>query len=107
MTMNERMGVNGWLIVSPSGRLDAHTAPEAERLLNGMVKEGLRLALDLREVDYLSSAGLRVLLSTLKLCQARGGRMVVLGPRENVNEVLEVCGFTSLFPVLAGEADLE
>jgi anti-sigma B factor antagonist len=107
MTMNERMGANGWLIVAPSGRLDAHTAPEAERLLHGKVKGGVRLALDLEGVEYLSSAGLRVLLSTLKLCQAQNGRMVVLGPRENVKEVLEVSGFTALFPVLASEADLE
>ena len=80
--MDERRTPTGWLIVAPSGRLDApHGAgggagaggPDHRRRTVG--------AIDLAGVDYLSSAGLRILLATLKLAQARGGQVALLGAR--------------------------
>jgi anti-anti-sigma factor len=104
--MDERRTATGWLIMAPSGRLDAHTAPAAERELAARATDGVRLAIDLAGVDYLSSAGLRILLATLKLAQARGGQVALLGARENVKEVLDVSGFTSIFQLPADEREL-
>jgi anti-sigma B factor antagonist len=97
----------GWQIIAASGRVDAHTAPEFEKGCHSMVSNGIRLAIDLGEVAYMSSAGLRVLLSTLKLCKSQGGKLVLVAPRPNVQEVLQVSGFTTVFTVVPTVDSLE
>ena len=96
----------GWTVLPLTGRLDASTAPAVEQALLGTATAGARLALDLGGLDYLSSAGLRTLLSLLKAYQAQGGTVCLLRPRAGVREVLEISGFSTIFAVKDSEAEL-
>lgn len=90
-----------WTVVSVSGRVDGHTAPDFETACRDFVEKGTRfLAVDFSDVPYISSAGLRVLLSTLKLIGKSAGKMVLVNPKDNVREVLEISGFANLFTIL-------
>ncbi len=100
MTVVERATTSGWTVLVASGRIDAHTAPEFERALHERVRPAARFAVDLAGVDYMSSAGLRALLSTLKLLRQAGGELALVTPQPNVHEVLEIAGFASLLPIL-------
>ena len=81
-----------------SGRLDTSTAPGLEE----DVKTGLEgtedLVFDLTELDYISSAGLRVLLSALKKMQKQGS-MKITNPNESVMEIFEVTGFSDILTI--------
>jgi anti-anti-sigma factor len=84
----------------PKGRLDAATAAAHEKSINELlVGEVSSLAIDLSEVDFLSSAGLRVLLSAAKAAQTKGGKVVLISPKPAVLEVLEVTGFDKLIQI--------
>jgi len=100
-------GENPWSVLTPSGRLDAYTAPgyEADWLERQCAGQG-RLAIDLSGVEYVSSAGLRIFLVLLKAAKAGGGTVALVAPRENVREVLEVSGFSALFPIVTTVSEL-
>lgn len=81
-----------------AGRLDTVTAPELERALAEIPGSVTKLTLDLEKLEYISSAGLRVLLSVQKTMSRRGTmRLTHVG--ENVMEILEVTGFTDILTI--------
>jgi anti-anti-sigma factor len=91
---------NGIVSIAIKGRLDADSSLEAEQV----VKEALgvdtnRLLFNLGELEYLSSAGLRVLLSAAKEMRRRDGKIVLCALNEFVKEIFEVSGFQSLIPI--------
>lgn len=84
------------------GRLDSAAAPARERELQTLVDCGaVNLVIDLTEVSFLSSAGLRVLLMGAKACRAAGGQAVLVGPQESALQVLQMSGFDRLLKVFA------
>jgi anti-anti-sigma factor len=84
----------------PMGRLDAATAAAHEKSIKELlVGEVNSIAIDLSEVDFLSSAGLRVLLTAAKAAQTKGGKVVLISPKPAVLEVLEVTGFDKLIQI--------
>jgi anti-anti-sigma factor len=84
----------------PMGRLDAATAAAHEKSIKELlVGEVNSIAIDLSEVDFLSSAGLRVLLVAAKAAQTKGGKVVLVSPKPAVLEVLEVTGFDKLVQI--------
>ena len=85
------------LVIALEGRLDTMTAPQLEAEL-GSLDKAESLVLDCTKLDYISSAGLRVLLSAHKIMCGKGG-MKVTGINEIVREVLEVTGFTDILTV--------
>ncbi len=86
------------LTVAVKGRLDTTTAPELEEALQAEM-EGLKeLELDFSELEYISSAGLRVLLATQKKMQGQG-TMTVTGVNDIVMEVFEVTGFCDILNI--------
>ena len=88
------------LIVRPRGRLDSSSAPEMERLIAEQLDTGTqRLVLDFTSLDYISSAGLRVVLVAGKKLRASKGKMVLVGLQDMVREVFEMSGFLALFAV--------
>lgn len=87
------------LNVAVSGRLDTNTAPSLESELKGSLNGVNDLTLDFSGLDYISSAGLRVLLSVKKLMNAGNGSMRVTGCNEIVKEIFEVTGFTDILTV--------
>ncbi len=97
MTITRNM--NGTVLeIALEGRLDTMTAPELEAELNQSMSGAESLVMDLGKLEYISSAGLRVLLSAHKAMRARNG-MIVKNPNEIVQEVLEVTGFADILTI--------
>ena len=86
------------LEVALEGRLDTMTAPELEAELIGSMEGAESLVLDFSKLDYISSAGLRVLLAAHKAMNAKGG-MKVTHVNEIVREVFEVTGFSDILTI--------
>ena len=86
------------LEIALEGRLDTMTAPELEAELSSSMKGADSLVLDFSQLNYISSAGLRVLLSAHKVMSAKGG-MKVTNVNEIVQEVFEVTGFADILNI--------
>jgi anti-anti-sigma factor len=88
------------VIVKLSGRLDSGTAQPAEESFTGVLGGGaLRLAIDMSNLEYISSAGLRVLLVVAKKVQQAKGKVVLFGLVRNVREVFSISGFDRIFAI--------
>ena len=91
---------NGIVSVAIKGRLDADSSAEAENVVKDVLGgETNRLLFNLEGLEYLSSAGLRVLLSAAKEMRRREGKIVLCALNEFVKEIFEVSGFQSLIPI--------
>jgi anti-anti-sigma factor len=89
-------------IVKLAGRLDSSTAQPTEENFAQMLGSGTpRLAIDMSRLEYISSAGLRVLLVVAKKVQQAKGKMVLFGLVPNVREVFLVSGFDKIFAIQA------
>ena len=98
-TINIQKTVSGTtLTVALEGRLDTTTAPKLEEKLHGSVDGVSRLVFDLAKLEYISSAGLRVLLAMQKLMNQQG-EMVLQNVNEAVMEVFEVTGFSDILRI--------
>ncbi len=86
------------LTIALEGRLDTMTSPELEKELQGSLGEADSLTLDFSKLDYISSAGLRVLLSAHKIMSGKGG-MKVTHVNEIVAEVFDVTGFADILNI--------
>lgn len=80
------------------GRLDTITSPDLESKINEVVGDATKLTLDLSKLEYISSAGLRVLLGALQEMEDKG-EMVVCNLTQSVREVFELTGFGRLFNI--------
>ncbi|HEY2805680.1 MAG TPA: STAS domain-containing protein [Gemmatimonadales bacterium] len=93
-------------IVALAGNLDSNTSPQAQLALDAMLAGGVtRVAIDFTALDYISSAGLRVLLGTAKKLSAKGGALHVFGLNETVREVFDISGFSTILAVFRTEAE--
>ncbi len=86
------------LVVALEGRLDTTTAPRLEEELKNSLAGVTDLIIDLSKLEYISSAGLRVLLSAFKTMRNKG-KMKVTNANELVKEVFEVTGFSDFLPI--------
>ncbi len=89
---------NGSAVFALAGRLDTVTAPELERALQESLAGVNELTLDFEGLDYISSAGLRVLLSTQKL-MSKQGSMKLRNVGETIMEIFEVTGFSDILTI--------
>jgi anti-anti-sigma factor len=90
------------LVLVPARRLDSSTAPDFETELLGRIEGGANaVLLDFSTVDYISSAGLRVILLAGKRLRATGGRLALCGLTEDCLEAFRISGFDTLFPLFA------
>ena len=85
-------------IVSPVGRLDTTTSPDFENEIKGLYDTTENLVIDMEKLDYISSAGLRVLLAVQKQMSGKGS-MVIRNANEIVLEVFEVTGFVDVLNI--------
>lgn len=89
---------DGIEIIGIEGRLDASTSSQLEEALMPVVeKDGVLAVVDLRFLEYISSAGLRVMLSAAKAVKKNKGRIAISSLNANVNQVFEISGFASIF----------
>ena len=86
------------LTVVINGRLDTNTVIEAEKELDGAFDDITELVWDFKGLDYISSAGLRVLLSAQKKMNTKGS-MKVVGVNKSIMEIFEVTGFTDILTI--------
>ncbi|MEO8838425.1 MAG: STAS domain-containing protein [Herbaspirillum sp.] len=88
------------LIVSPEGQLNSGNAAVAEAEILGYLTGGAnQLLLDLSELDYISSAGLRVVLVAAKRLKQSAGQLVLCGMRPHIREVFDISGFLTILNV--------
>ena len=89
-----------------SGNLDTNTAPQAQDTINNLLGKGAtKILVNFTKLDYISSAGLRVLLATAKDLKGTEGTLRICGLNEEVNEVFEISGFSTILSVFHTEAD--
>ena len=86
------------LTVTLEGRLDTTTAPDLEKNLQESIQSVEELVMDFEKLDYISSAGLRVLLSAQKIMNKQGG-MKLCHVNENIMEILEVTGCVDILTI--------
>lgn len=91
------------LILLPEGRLDTATAPAFDQSVQTHTNAGTRLLIDLTQVHYVSSAGLRVFLMTAKKLQKSGGSLVICGMSPAVREVFDIAGFSRMLRIEADQ----
>ena len=86
-------------VVKIDGRIDSSSAPELEQTVSAITDKGrYNLIIDLADVDFMSSAGLRILISAQKTCKKNNrGEVVLAQVPENINNALELSGFVTLF----------
>ena len=91
---------NGIIFLAFKGRLDGTSALEAEQTVKSILeRENTRLLFDLELLEYLSSAGLRVILGAAKEMKRRDGKFVLCALNAYVKEVFEVSGFGTIIPI--------
>ena len=92
-------------IVAIAGSMDSTTSPEAQKALGGVLAVASKVALDFTKLDYISSAGLRVVLGAAKTLLASGGSLAIFGLNPSVREVFEISGFSTILAVYPSEAE--
>ena len=93
------------LIVSLKGRMDAVTSPAFEKSLKELIEAGeINILLSLSDLEYISSAGLRSILTIAKLLKAKEGKILFSGLQGPVKDVFNISGFGSIFKIYDSEA---
>jgi anti-anti-sigma factor len=88
------------------GKLDTNTTPEAETRLGEVVEQSVnKILIDFEDLDFVSSAGLRILLATAKKLGARGGALRVCSLNETVRDIFDMSGFSTLLRVFENQQD--
>ena len=97
---------HGALVVVPVGRLDSTTSPKFDQHLAALAASGERgLVIDFGDVEYISSAGLRVLLLLARHMRDQKGRLALCALGDRVRQVFELAGFVPLFQIRESRAD--
>ncbi|MCL1857735.1 MAG: STAS domain-containing protein [Oscillospiraceae bacterium] len=99
MTINKTQE-NGKLILAIEGRLDTTTAPQFQNVLIPAFDKAKEVMLDFKNLVYVSSAGLRVLLMGQKTAKAKSCSMTVTGVSDDVMEILEMTGFSDMLTII-------
>ena len=87
------------------GRLDALTAIDFDKLIRERLGDTSRAQIDCSELDYISSAGLRVMLSTAKRLKEQGGELRLAALKETVATVFKISGFDKIIPIASSVDD--
>jgi anti-anti-sigma factor len=96
----------GVTLVAVAGKLDSNTSPEAQQAFEAILAGGGRkIVVDFTALDYISSAGLRVLLGTAKRLSGGAGTLRLFGLNDTVREVFQISGFATILAVFPTEAD--
>ena len=97
--MNIEKKLNGETVTLViAGRLDTQTAPELEKEIDGVVSNLKELIFDMTGLEYVSSAGLRVILKAQKIMNAQGS-MKLIGVNDSIMEVFDITGFLDILTI--------
>jgi anti-sigma B factor antagonist len=93
---------DGVMVLALKGRLDSNTSNDFEKRLLELIQTGeVRFVLDFEQLDYISSAGLRVLLKAVKELKHSSGKLVICSVKDYIREVFDLSGFISFLPIHA------
>ncbi|MCX6244570.1 MAG: STAS domain-containing protein [Bacteroidetes bacterium] len=93
-----------YVVLGINGRLDTTNYTILEKKLVGMIEAGtLKIIVNCSGMDYVSSSGLRVLLMALKMISRENGKFILCTLKENIREIFEISGFTSIFTICSTE----
>lgn len=96
----------GIVIIRYEGRLDATSSPQLETAMNSLVdKKQNHIVIDFNKVDYLSSAGMRLLLSMTKRLKSESGKLVLFAVHDDVMEIIRMAGFEQILNICDSEQD--
>jgi anti-sigma B factor antagonist len=84
-------------VVEVIGDIDGKTATEVQEQVSAQVQPGVKMILDMTQVGYMSSAGLRVLLATYRQVSSSDGRIVLAGLSEEIEDTMSMTGFLRFF----------
>jgi anti-anti-sigma factor len=94
------------VVLALSGKLDATTAKTFEKKLLSQIESGeRRFVINLAQLDYISSAGLRVFLLAAKRLNSANGKILLSSLQDSVREVFEITGFSSVFSIYGSDDD--
>ncbi|AAP98870.1 sigma-F 5-region regulatory protein spoIIAA [Chlamydia pneumoniae TW-183] len=94
------------IVIYLQGSLDAVSVPSVQEYLEQFIqKKHLKIALNFTDVSYISSAGIRLLLSNFKLVQSLGGKMCLCCVKESVTEVMRIAGLDQLILLCQSEQE--
>ncbi len=85
--------------IAPVGRIDSYSARDFESHIMAVIGNGAAVVVDLDRLDYISSAGLRVLLLATKQARAQNARLALAAMQKSVREVFDISGFSSIFEI--------
>jgi anti-anti-sigma factor len=97
--------INGVTVLAPVGRIDSNSAREVEEVLLPLFDAGTPILVDLGMLNYISSAGLRVLLLAARRSKATGISLALAGMSKPVDEVFKISGFAKLFQIHPDRAE--
>jgi anti-sigma B factor antagonist len=87
-------------IFRPNGRLDSNTSQGFEQKVFDAISEGAKkMVIDFKNIDYISSAGLRVILKATKTLARDNGKIMLCDMQDYVKEVFEIAGFDAILPI--------
>jgi len=96
MEINISNGIS--TVITISGRLDTVSAPEFENAIAPIIAGDMKeVVLNCTDLDYISSSGLRLFLTMLKASNAKQGTLTLKGVKDDVKEIFDITGFSSLF----------
>lgn len=94
------------MVLTIEGRLDSITSGTLEKVFLTIIEAGEKnIVVDCTDMDYISSAGLRVLLMAAKRTTKLGGKVVLAALCDNVQEVFDIAGFTSIFTITGSQEE--
>ena len=99
--------IKGNPVLKVEGRIDAASAATLGARLDGHLEKGAsKILIDCSKIEYLSSAGMRILLSTNKRLQDAGGFLGLYSLREGVSEIIKIAGFEKIITIFADEKEV-
>lgn len=87
-------------MIALTGKLTAATAPELDAAVKGISEDVASIDIDMAGLDYIASAGLRVLVGAEKMAKQRGGKVRLLHPISDVMDILDLTGLVAVFEVV-------
>ena len=93
------------VVLKIDGELDVHTVPEMDRIVKEQFEKNLnKMVFDLSGLTYSSSAGIGIIMSSIKFARGKGGDIKLANLQPRVHRVLELLGFTKIFEIYDTEA---
>jgi anti-sigma B factor antagonist len=98
--MEIKVSKQGAVIVAAlSGEIDSSTAPDAQAQLLPLIDGGNKLVLDMQDLTFLSSAGLRIILQLYRQSTSNGGKVALANMQETIRDTMQITGFLAFFQV--------